>query len=148
MAGINPETIQMLLEARQGKGGGGYGGEQGLYAGDSRGPGGSGLDPQTEFDLHENNLAAQQHFSRLGMGPSTSLASTFAGNQRAARAEAYNNRIRGMQDQLKLLGEAEKLGYRIGPGGQLEKETSGFEAGYTAPPASTPESGFNPQGAF
>jgi hypothetical protein len=153
MAGIDPQMVETLLEATQGgKGGGGrHGRGEGLYAGDSRGPGGTGLDPQTEFDLHENNQAAASHFASLGregMGPNTSLAATFAGNRRAARAEAYNNRIREQEGQLRLLDHAEKLGYRLGPSGQLEKEESGFQAGYESPPASTPESGFNPQGAF
>jgi hypothetical protein len=155
MAHVDPQMLEMMLEAGQGKGGGRRERRQdyaeGLYSGDSRGPGGSGLDPRTEFDLHENDLAATDHFASLGnmgMGPNTSLAATFAGHRRAAAAESYNNRIRDTEAKLKLLGEAEKMGYRVGPGGQLEKETSGFEAGYNAPPASTPESGFNPQGAF
>ena len=164
MAGVDPQTIEALLEAGEGKDGGGRGrgrgrdGEEGLYGATQGaspgGGGGGGLDPQAEFDLHEANMAAANRFAGRGgplgggMGPNTSLAATFAGNRRAAAAEAYNNRIRDTESRLKLLAEAEKLGYTLGPGGQLQKETSGFEAGYTAPPASTPESGFNPQGAF
>jgi hypothetical protein len=166
MAGIDPNMIEALLDARQeaGKGGGGGRGGQpgkqerrrdyreGLYAGDSRGPGGTGLDPQTEFDLAENNLAAKSHFAGLSGGNvgvmQSALGTRLTGNRRAAAAEAYNNRFRETEQKLKLLSDAEKLGYTLGPGGRIEKEQSGFEAGYTSPPASTPESGFNPQGAF
>ena len=160
MAGIDPQMVEELLSARDqlgaGKGGGGHHGRaEALRNTGARGPAGAGggenaPDPQTEFDLAENNLATASHFASLGHNPgiSTSMAATYMGNQRAARAEQYNNRIRHTEDQLRLLGEAEKLGYRLGPNGQLIKEEGGFEAGYKSPPAATPESGFNPQGAF
>jgi hypothetical protein len=170
MAGMNPEVLEMLMHMREeGKGGGGeqrqdrrddrrdYG--RMLYPGDSQGPGGTGLDPQTEFDLGQNNLRAASHFANLSGGPGTEgsssvgaiqtgMANAFAGNRRAARAEAYNNRFRETEQKLKLMDLAEKSGYRVGPGGQLEREESGFEAGYKSNIPATPESGFNPQGEF
>lgn len=140
MAGIDPETLQTLLEAGEGKGGGGQGGGmRGHEGGGGGGGGGEGFDPQTEFDLSQANLATADHFAGRGMGPNTSAALTFSGNQRAARAEAYNNRLKEIETLAKLASSPalEKLGAE-----------GGFEAGYKSPPPQTPESGFNPQGSF
>lgn len=162
MAGLDPDTLGTALQFAEGKSGGGYGGggrgngrmpmvshaggggggDEGGGDGDfGGGDGGGGLDPQSDFDLHERNLEATSHFARLGMGPSTSAAMTFAGNRRAARADAYNNEINRQLKELQLLQGYSKLAESFDTGG-------GFEAGYKSKPPATPESGFNPKGSF
>lgn len=137
MAGVDPETLKVLLQFAEGKAGGGRGG--GMRGGGGFGEGGE-LDPSAAFGLQQRNLATASHFAglgRSGMGPSTSQASAFMGNRRAAAAEAYNNQFRLLEMGLRNAPALIKL---------LEHESAqgAFESGYKTAPPSNPESGFNP----
>lgn len=164
MAGIDPETIGQLLEAGEGKPGGGRGGrQQGLYGSqDDQTAADSGrLDPQSEFDLYEANLNTRSRFAKTGMGfPNTSEQVQFQGNRRAALAEAYNNREREL-DRAERREDRELRRLQtyasLIKSGALEDLTgeSGFQKGYEGEKQRQQEEadkpspgGFNPTGNF
>jgi hypothetical protein len=114
MAGMDPQALEQLvneLGLGRGKDGGGMGGI------------GGGLDPLADYNLSQADLNTRAHFARLGMSPgNTSEMLAMQGNRRAARAEAFNNRSKQIDQLIKLAQLGTELG--IGP------NAHGFEEGF------------------
>jgi hypothetical protein len=133
MAGLDANTLQQL---GQGKDGGGQNGDfLGL---------GNDLDPQSEFDLSQRNMGTIAGFAAHGMGPNTSMGVALEGNKRAARAEAFNTKLKEIE-LLSRIASNPNLAAMMAPANLQGGETAGYEAGKAQRQQQGTPSSFSPQ---
>ena len=72
----------------------------------------TGLDPMSDFERQQGQLKILSSFASHGMGPSTPMMVALAGNDRAARAEAYNRRRQSERDKMDLALKKQEFGIR------------------------------------
>lgn len=71
-----------------------------------------GLDPMSDFTRQQGQLRIASSFAGHGMGISTPMMVALAGNDRAARAEAWNRRRQMERDKLDLALKRQEFGIR------------------------------------
>jgi hypothetical protein len=117
MAGLDPNALQQL---GAGKGGGGDNGDfLGL---------GNDLDPNSEYNLSQRNMATLAGFAAHGMGPNTSMGVAMEGNKRAARAEAFNTKLKEIELLSRLASNPNMMAL-MAPAELQGGETAGYKLG-------------------
>lgn len=72
----------------------------------------TGLDPMSDFQRQQGQVGIMSSFASHGMGLSTPMMVALAGNDRAARAEAYNRRRQAEKDKIDLALKRQEFGIR------------------------------------
>jgi hypothetical protein len=139
MAGLEGLDLQSL---GSGKDGGGRGGESndGDFLGLNRG----GLDPDSEFNLSQRNMGTIAGFAAHGMGPNTSMGVALEGNRRAARAEAFNTKLKEIE-LLSRIASNPNLTALLAPSNLAGGESAGYQAGEEREKTQGTPSSYSPQ---